>query len=82
MATVQQILAAKKDGHIMEKEVTESITKLRYKVGNHKALARWSVVKACNYCKREFTYNLLVGDCNHGACNKASCILRSMQDHL
>lgn len=47
-----------------------------------KQIGKWEVANKCNYCNRLYTFNMLIGDCNHGACERSRCILRSMQDHL
>lgn len=80
--TITEILKAKKRSIIPVAEVTAEILKLRKDVKNHPALAHWEVEKVCKYCHKNYTYNLLVGDCNLGACSKSRCVLTSMRDNL
>lgn len=77
------ILAAKRRHTIHEADVTQPmITKLKRDARNHPALQRWTVCAVCKYCSRGFTYNLLIGTYNCGACNRSACIMASMRDHM
>jgi len=80
--TVEQILAVKKRSVIPEAAVTDEIRSLRGKVENHKALAKWDVGSTCDYCHKPYTFSLLIGNCNGGACERSRCVLASMRAHL
>jgi hypothetical protein len=83
--TIEQLLA-QKGGVLVESELPSHkllLKALNTNVDhNHAQISKWKVKKACNYCSGPYTYNLLIGDINHGACNKARCVLASMRDHL
>jgi len=38
--------------------------------------------KICKYCRKPYTVNLVLGDINLGACNKAKCRLQSIRDNI
>lgn len=85
----QTILTSKKGGILETSQLTAEISALgctKY-TGNdmpvveqrHSALAKWEVRTSCKYCKKSYTYSLLLGDNMH-SCGKRGCVLRAMRD--
>lgn len=80
--TFTEIIRQKTKRVITEKEVPSNMGVLLRDAPLHKYLALFRVAKKCKYCKKQYTYSLLMGDSNHGACFNARCILNAMRDTL
>jgi len=62
-----------KDGGIKYRKVFADYEKLSA------SIAKWDVANVCKYCKRDYTYPLIIGDNMH-SCGRRACVRSAMSE--